>query len=102
MSLDSQDAPLNKPSPLSLSWSTAKVSHSLIHLEIDDMIKEMRGMGLAELLTRMRECVGINHKVNEMVALVNDQYREIKELKAALRDRVETRAMDNHIRLMRA
>lgn len=32
-------------------------------------------MGLAELLTRMRECVGINHKVNEMVALVNDQYR---------------------------
>lgn len=50
------------------------VSMALNLIEIDDMIKEMRGMGIAELITRMRECVGINHKVNEMVALVNDQY----------------------------
>lgn len=78
------------------------VSMALNLIEIDDMIKEMRGMGIAELITRMRECVGINHKVNEMVALVNDQYWEIKELKAALQERVEKRSMDNHVRLMRA
>ncbi len=61
------------------------VTKRVTELEVEKMISDMRGMGLAELLTRMRECAGINRKVNEMNALVGEQHREILELKAALK-----------------
>ena len=35
------------------------------------MIKDMKGLGLSELLVRMRECAGVNKRVNQLTALVN-------------------------------